>query len=169
MVSVITQVQYFLWTVAIGLAIAFAFDFYRALRAEFRPPRWIGHAGDFTFWVLATIIGYFALLKINWGEVRLYVLLGIGLGALVYYAVGSRTVFKLWLQIFDICRRIIFTSWRIALFPFKILKRILKIPLGLLTLLLYKLNGIIKKFTKLLRGLATVPKRLWRILKKRKS
>ncbi len=154
MIPVLTQLQYFFWTVTVGFAIAFSFDFYRALRVFLKPPRWAVHLCDLFFWILATIVGYLMLLGINWGEVRLYVLIGIGIGAYIYYGLTSKYFFNFWLYLFNLTRRLLKVFRRLVKLPFRLLKKIFRIPLGLITYSLYKCSGIFQ----VLRGLSKICK-----------
>ncbi|HWQ62635.1 MAG TPA: spore cortex biosynthesis protein YabQ [Negativicutes bacterium] len=89
------QVETFVITVATGVFLGLAFDFYRVLRALYRP-RWLLTAlADLVYWLFATGVVFLALLYGNWGELRLYAFIGLALGALGYYRLLSRTAVHL--------------------------------------------------------------------------
>ena len=84
------QIETFVITVATGMFLGLAFDFYRVLRALYRP-RWLLTAlADLCYWLFATGAVFLALLFGNWGELRLYAFIGLALGALGYYRLLSR-------------------------------------------------------------------------------
>ncbi|MDT8902787.1 spore cortex biosynthesis protein YabQ [Anaeroselena agilis] len=89
------QINTFVITVATGLLLGVAFDFYRVLRAFFRP-RWLFTSfADLAYWLLATGLVFLALLLGNWGELRLYTFIGLALGAFGYYRLLSRQAVRL--------------------------------------------------------------------------
>lgn len=89
------QIETFVITVATGLFLGLAFDFYRVLRALYRP-RWLLTAlADLCYWLFATGVVFLALLFGNWGELRLYAFIGLVLGALLYYRLLSRQAVRL--------------------------------------------------------------------------
>jgi spore cortex biosynthesis protein YabQ len=98
--SLLDQVLAFAWMAVAGSLIGFIFDFYRVLRGRLRPgPRgtWIGDLG---FWLLCTALVFAFMLRSNFGDFRLYVLLGVVVGALAYHQFLSwwviRTLVFLW-------------------------------------------------------------------------
>ncbi len=84
------QVETFVITVATGALLALVFDFYRVLRALYRPHWLLTAAADLAFWLLATGVVFAALLVGNWGELRLYAFIGLAAGAFGYYRLLSR-------------------------------------------------------------------------------
>jgi spore cortex biosynthesis protein YabQ len=50
---------------------------------------------DLLYWLLATLVVFAGLLFGNWGEVRLYVFLGLSAGVLLYYRLFSRQAIRL--------------------------------------------------------------------------
>ncbi len=84
------QVETFVITVVTGMFLGLVFDFYRVLRALYRPHRLLTALADLAYWLLATGLVFLALLFGNWGELRLYAFIGLALGALGYYRLLSR-------------------------------------------------------------------------------
>jgi spore cortex biosynthesis protein YabQ len=89
------QVTAFAVTVVLGLLTGLLYDFFRVIRKMARPTRWLLFFFDLAFWLLATFFAFPVLLATNSGEVRAYVLAGMGLGAGVYALLFSRPVFNL--------------------------------------------------------------------------
>ncbi|MBO8169787.1 MAG: spore cortex biosynthesis protein YabQ [Thermoanaerobacteraceae bacterium] len=151
MIPVVQQFYYFFWTAVIGIAIAFCFDFYRALRWLLKPSRIVTHLCDFFVWIIVTVIAYYGLLAVNWGEVRFYVLLGMGVGAYCYYRFFSRYILRKWHQLFRLTGKVFRVTKRILMVPVRLAKKLLSYPLGLITLVLYKFNGLFGGVTRLLK------------------
>lgn len=74
----------FLITVGIGMASAFIYDFYRAVRLSLGLRRLGGSIADLVFWLFLTVIVFGLLLLGTGGDVRWYVVAGLATGALIY-------------------------------------------------------------------------------------
>lgn len=93
--SLSMQLYAFAITMLAGASIGLAFDLYRVIRALLRPGTLATILMDLCFWlVLAPVVVVYLLLA-NWGELRFYVLVGIGIGLAFYYLLISRTVIRL--------------------------------------------------------------------------
>ncbi|HEX6971904.1 MAG TPA: spore cortex biosynthesis protein YabQ [Limnochordia bacterium] len=84
-----------------GALVGILFDIYRLLRAFMRPGAWLTVLMDLAFWLLATPLVFGLLLIGNWGELRLFALLGLGCGLFAYFQIASPLV--LWLLV-ALCR-----------------------------------------------------------------
>lgn len=137
MVPLLDQFYYFALTILIGAISGFCYDLYKVTRGTLRLRR-IGTAlGDVLFWVILTAVVFILLLAGNWGEVRLYVLIGLTIGAVLYLNLLSRHAtlllqftFKL---INRICKAIIDMFkfiWKVFCLPFKIIFLAVAIPLS---------------------------------------
>lgn len=89
------QIDTFVITVVTGMFLGLTFDFYRVLRAFFRPRWLLTSLADLGYWLLATGVVFLALLFGNWGELRLYTFIGLALGAFGYYRLLSRQAVRL--------------------------------------------------------------------------
>lgn len=92
MLSLLDQLRAFAVTALGGVLMGVLFDCLRVVRglAPRRTPLlWVL---DLVYWVVLTPLMAGLLLQANWGELRLYVLLGIGTGLALYFAFGSRLV-----------------------------------------------------------------------------
>lgn len=86
------QIESFLITVLCGIIIGLLFDGYRILRGILNPRTFVTDIGDLIFWALSTLVVYTTLLFTNWGEVRLYVFIGLAIGLTVHIKLFSRPV-----------------------------------------------------------------------------
>lgn len=78
------QVCELLFTVVIGIMAGFLYDIYRLLRYKYRLKRIASDFADLFFWLIITLVVFTLLLLGNKGEIRLYILLGLILGAFLY-------------------------------------------------------------------------------------
>jgi len=100
-----SQLATFIITVLTGMVLGGVFDFYRIMRGVFRP-RWVlTSVADLLYWLLATVIVFGALLLGNWGELRLYVFLGLFAGIVSYYRFLSRWTIHLLIGIIRLVGR----------------------------------------------------------------
>jgi len=139
MTPVFVQIKYFLNTVAIGLVIGVVFDLYRSMLFLIRPHKWTANILDICISILLTSMAFLLLLFSNWGEVRLYVFLGIGLGISIYAKYCSRNIFSMWNYWLSFLLAGLKTVFKIIFFPVKLVAKLLAFPLGLTSLVLYKI------------------------------
>jgi len=85
-----SQIFTFSVTVVTGMVLGMLFDCYRVMRGAFKLTKVITWFTDLLYWLIATTVVFIALLASNWGELRLYVFIGIVSGLGVYYNFLSR-------------------------------------------------------------------------------
>ncbi|EGO64548.1 spore cortex biosynthesis protein YabQ [Acetonema longum] len=101
------QLHTFMVTVAIGAGLGILYDFYRVGKRAHRLRNLLTAAGDLLYWLVATAAVFFTLLYCNWGELRLYVFLGLASGAFLYFRFLSLYLVRGLIFIGRICRRIL--------------------------------------------------------------
>ncbi len=92
---VAVQGLYFSVTVLLGLILGTLFDFYRTCRYFGKPSRRAAFFFDLVFSLLVTVIVFLVLLAVNWGEIRLFVFIGISAGIILYYLCISVYVLRI--------------------------------------------------------------------------
>lgn len=115
-----SQEQIFMLFFVIGLIIGIIFDFFRAIRKNFKSSDLVTLLEDIAFLSLVSVLIIFSIIRINGGEVRFYLFLGIFFGILLY----SLTISNLCVIIFNIIVRI---CKNILQFPFEIILKVLKL------------------------------------------
>jgi spore cortex biosynthesis protein YabQ len=79
------QAQSFAVLCVAGLLIGFLFDMFNMLRSNLHIQHSVlVNVGDLVYWVLAAIVVYVLMFIVNGGEVRLYTLIGVAVGIVVY-------------------------------------------------------------------------------------
>jgi len=111
------QAWLFLTTVCVGGAVGLFYDFFRVLRRCAPHKRWAVQLEDILFWLAVTVLVFYYMLHRNYGEIRLFVLLGIGVGALLYFATISPFIVKIAVAIVEYLKRVIAVIIRILLLP----------------------------------------------------
>lgn len=109
-----------------GIIIGLLFDFFRILRKSFKTPDIITYIEDLLFWILTGFIVLYSIFTFNNGEIRLYMILAIILGAIIYMLVASRYIIKINVTIIDFIKKILKKIFNIILIPFKFLHKLIK-------------------------------------------
>ncbi|MEK3719580.1 spore cortex biosynthesis protein YabQ [Paenibacillus sp. FSL H8-0034] len=68
-----------------GLSLGGLFDLYRVLAHHLRAPRYAYYVLDLVFWIIGTLLIFKLLYDINWGQVRLFIFIGLLVGVIVYF------------------------------------------------------------------------------------
>ena len=92
MIPLLGQLQAVVLMIATGAILGLLFDFYRVFRSVIRPGSSASMLFDIVFWVIATPATFIMLLAGNWGQLRLYVFLGIAAGLYLYFLLASPLV-----------------------------------------------------------------------------
>ncbi|NQS75748.1 MAG: spore cortex biosynthesis protein YabQ [Peptococcaceae bacterium] len=147
MESLLSQARAFFMIIAIGIIAAVGFDYYRAVRRAFKLKRAGIFLGDIIFWLVTTVIVFTLLILANWGEMRLYVFLGLGLGVLLYFCLFSKPVSRLiWIKFYILYRiwqyfvLVVSYIWRAVLAPFRLVIMLVSYPFQYCRLLFIKLG-----------------------------
>lgn len=77
-----------------GLTLGVLFDLYRVLSGQLKVPYWLKAVLDLLYWIIGTLIVFKLLYESNWGEVRPFIFLGLGIGITIYFLVFSRTIIR---------------------------------------------------------------------------
>lgn len=135
------QAYLFLIFIVNGIIIGLLFDFFRISRKVFITNDVVTYLEDILFWILAGIIVLYSIFVFNNGELRLYMFLGIILGAFAYMLFVSSYIIKINVKIINIFKEIL----SIFMIPFKfIYKTLHKILLKPITFLFINIR---KSFT----------------------
>lgn len=119
----------------LGFCFGFFFDLYRVLRRSSAAGQLLTAATDLLFWFTYTVWVYIVLLRVNSGEVRVFLLLCLALGAVGYFLWLSPTLLSAWVLVFDgialllaWMSRIIETILRVILWPYHVVVNYLLLP-----------------------------------------
>lgn len=157
--SLDSQVYSFIVIILTGITVGILFDLFRVSRDAIHPGKIVGIIGDVFFWIIITVIIIFLLLVGNWGEPRLYVLIGVTVGALIYIKFLRRTVVRFLIRMVSVVRKILEILsiilrfvWITVSYPIIIVRKIIVVPIGYLGMALSKaktnLNNRLKQVFK---------------------
>jgi len=101
------QAHVFLVFIFVGFIIGMIFDIFRVLRKSFKTNDIITYIEDIIFWVIAGSIILYATFKFNYGQIRLYMLLGIVLGGMLYILVFSNSFIKIMYSVLSVIKKVV--------------------------------------------------------------
>ena len=105
-----------------GICIGLLFDFFRIQRKVLKTCDFITYIQDILFWIVSGLIIIFVIMKYTKGEIRIYMVLGIILGILIYFLIISKYIMKIFVCILSFLLNIIGK----LLFPIKKIYKIIK-------------------------------------------
>jgi spore cortex biosynthesis protein YabQ len=90
MPDLLDQIQSFTWTLVVGILVATIIHYYQLTIRKSNLHRYFLYVIDFILWILLMGVIFICLLLINMGEMRIYVLIALLLGMIVYYRFLAR-------------------------------------------------------------------------------
>lgn len=146
---------FFIFTIN-GIIIGLLFDFFRIARKVFNTNDIVTYLEDILFWILAGAIVLYSIFVFNNGVLRLYMFLGILLGAFVYMLFVSSYIIKINIKIINILKSI----FKIFILPFSFIYKLLhKIFLKPITFLFINIRKNFTNFdTKIYKNLKMTKK-----------
>lgn len=153
-ISMLMELHMFFTTVYGGLITGFVYDIYRTIRYLSKPKKIMTYLGDLLFWTIAAIILFLTVIKINWGEIRGYILLGFFLGGLIYIKLFSPYIYPICVVVFQKTKNTVKFVLSIIFFPLNFFKS--------------KLMHILKKIKKTIIILVKEAKKYKKIISSKK-
>lgn len=125
---ILIQLNSFLVYLISGVIIGIFFDIFRILRKSFHTPDIITYMEDILFWLFTGVFLLIVLFKFGNGQLRIYNIIGILIGAFIYMISISKFFIKINVIIIAFIKNIIYKLIKIILYPMKlILKMIMKL------------------------------------------
>lgn len=101
------QVFVFFWSIVIGAILALIFDFFRISRRKGRTKNWVVYVQDVFYWIIVAIMIIASAFITNDGELRGYMFIGYGIGAIFYLILFSKILIKIISGILDFIENIV--------------------------------------------------------------
>lgn len=73
-----------------GIVISVIFDIFRVIRKSFKTPNILTYIEDILFWILSGLLIIYVIFHYTTGEIRLYMILMIIIGAIIYFVTISK-------------------------------------------------------------------------------
>ena len=116
-----SQAYIFLIFIINGILISFIFDLFRISRKTFKTPDWLTYVEDISFWLISCIILAYSIYTYNNGEIRLYMFIGLLIGAIIYIITISKYVIKVFVAVIDKIKHILQIIAKCVMFPVKLI------------------------------------------------
>jgi spore cortex biosynthesis protein YabQ len=160
------QAWLFLSTVLAGAGIGLFFDVFRILRktVPFLKNLWAVQLEDLFFWIAVTGGTFYFMLNRNFGEIRLFSVIGAGLGAALYFAAVSRYVRIVFVAVIEYMKKVVAAALRIIFFPLRFIANLVSPPLRFLYRKMRSLLYGVKRYGKIKLKKSS---RNWFILRKK--
>lgn len=133
----------------LGFCFGVFFDLYRVLRRFSSSGQLLTAATDLLFWFTYTVWVYIVLLRVNAGEVRVFLLMCLAFGAAIYFMWLSRSLVRAWLLVLERIaamiawlNRVVEAVVLVISWPYRMLYKYLFLPLS--NLLHWLLQPIIR-------------------------
>lgn len=95
----VEDIGIFYLTIYGGIAIGLLFDFYRALRTNFKIVEKISFVFDVIFWMIITVVIFITINLLERFDLRYYHFVALFLGFILYYNTISKYIFTLFNKI----------------------------------------------------------------------
>ena len=122
------QAYVFLSALYMGIIIGVVYDVYRVIRILSNPSKLVIGIMDILFWITAAMLSIVGFFYVSSGEIRLYGLIGLALGWMLYLLTFSRYIIKSLVRLFKgilwVCRKLI----ELLVYPFQAMIDILQFP-----------------------------------------
>lgn len=108
-----------------GMYVGFANETFRRFVPLWQRSNFLIYSLEILFWLLQTSVLYYVLYRINYGELRLYLLFALISGFLLYLALFQKIYIKTLNFFINIIRRILITLYKLCMLPIVYISRFL--------------------------------------------
>ena len=116
------QLHILLRSVLLGWSLGLLYDLLRALRRRCRQP-WLRSTLDALYGLMLFLLVFLFTLRVGGGELRVFLLAGLAIGLLLFFALCSALLRPVW----DLWVDTVLRFLRLLILPFRLLLRQLKI------------------------------------------
>ena len=124
-----------------GLASGFCYDVYLVIKYRWKLKKTGTSIGDLLFWTVLTALIFSLLVVSNYGEIRFYVIIALGLGLMIYFKLLSKSMLCCLQKFFDLIQKL----WRLMVKTVAFLCRLILFPLHIIITVVCYPFLIIKK------------------------
>lgn len=115
------QIEIFLMAVVIGIILACIYDVIKIFRYAVLHKQIFVYIEDACFWIISTFYVFYICLNKNDGEIRLYFVMALFIGMMLYFFIVSPIVMSFAQRIIDVIKFIFNLFIEIILTPFKLI------------------------------------------------
>lgn len=118
-ISLLSEFLQFLIFAALGAFLSFIYDIFRAFRRLIKHKNWAINLQDIIYWLFCPVYIFYIVLRLNYGELRWYIILAIFLGSILYFSTISSFLMKILIRFMSI----LFYPFKIILNFFRYIKK----------------------------------------------
>jgi spore cortex biosynthesis protein YabQ len=125
------QAILFLSSCLVGAGIGLFFDCFRILRKTvpfFAKSMLAVQLEDLFFWIIVTGGMFYFMLHYNFGEIRLFAVVGAACGGAIYFAALSRFVIRIFVAVINYLKKVVATALKIIFTPARFIIKWLSPP-----------------------------------------
>ena len=120
------QFYSFLFFIGIGILIVLIFDIFRILRKSFKTADYVTIIEDIIFVIIVGFILLYSIFLFDNGTLRFYIILGIGIGAMLYICTISKIFIKVNVTIITFIKNVLAKILKIICYPFIIIFKFIR-------------------------------------------
>ncbi len=128
MVTINEQVFLFLTCIQTGVVMGMLYDLIRIFRKIIKHPNWLVQMEDLLYWIACGCFAFIMLYWENYGQIRVFVFIGILIGAVLYFLTASILFMKIATWIIFWIKKIGIKMIAFIMIPIKCIIRIMRIP-----------------------------------------
>ena len=142
MIFIVDQVYTFMYAILGGALVAFLYDFLRIKRRTIKTSVTIVGLEDILYWLTAAVFLFIIVFKSNSGEMRGYIFIGNVIGVIFYESLFSKIIIDTSQRVINIIYKTLVFVWTIISYPFKLIFKMLAIPICFIFKQIFKLAKI---------------------------
>lgn len=119
-------IGYFLWSVFLGIILAFIYDIIRVTRRVKKTPDGAVNFEDILYVIVSGCLLLYAAFNKNNGQLRWHGFLGTFSGILLYYIILGNHMVNITVAVWECLLKIVLWIVKIALYPVKLIYKILE-------------------------------------------
>lgn len=137
---VASQTYLFLIFALNGVVIGLILDLFRVLRKTFKTSNVITYIEDILFWILAGISIIFFMYNFSDGTIRLFMIIALFLGLLLYILSISKYVIKIFVFFINILKNLFKTIIKVTSIPVKLIYKVINNTITHIKSLIFKIQ-----------------------------
>lgn len=141
----------FITCIEIGVIMGVFFDLIRISRKIIKHANFLVQIEDLIYWIICALVGFYMLYINNYAAIRVFVFIGILLGAVLYFSSFSIIFMKIATIVIDYVRAFVRQLIRLLLIPIRWIVKIIRVPLKYIRIKLRKVHGYKKRELRKLR------------------
>ncbi len=139
MILIVEQVYIFLYAILAGAIAAFLYDVLRIKRRAIKTGVIFVGLEDILYWLVIAVLLFITVYNSNSGQMRGFIFIGNVIGVVLYESLLSNIIIKSSMIIINFIKKVFRFIWMVLSYPFKLLYKILSVPVIFIVRLIMRL------------------------------